>query len=65
MNCKEISNAKNPLLPASLAAIERAAQLARRVAIQTNTGIVIVKDKKIIMLSAQTLRQNAMPENNS
>ena len=47
MNAKDISKAKNPDLRGSLAAMQRAAALARETAIQTNTNIVIEKDGKI------------------
>ncbi len=47
VNAKDISKAKNPDLRGSLAAMQRAAALARETAIQTNTNIVIEKDGKI------------------
>lgn len=53
----DISTAKNPDLRASMAALERAAALARKTAIQTETGIVIVRDGRIVRISAQQLRQ--------
>ena len=43
MNTPDISKAKDPDLRASLAAMQRAALLARKTAIQTETYIVIVK----------------------
>ncbi|MGL5837268.1 MAG: hypothetical protein ACRCY3_02060 [Sphingorhabdus sp.] len=39
----------------SLYAMRRAAILARMVAIQTNTGIVVVRDGKIVHISAAEL----------
>lgn len=46
MTQEELSKARNPDLRASLAAMRRAAEMARQTAIQTNTGIVRVKDGK-------------------
>jgi len=37
-------------------ALRRAAVLARKVAVQTNTGIVIMEDGQIIRISADELR---------
>ena len=54
---RELSEAKNPDLRASLAAMRRAAELARTIAIQTNTEIVIVKDGKPVRITAEELRQ--------
>ncbi|TLU87854.1 MAG: hypothetical protein FDX21_03295 [Chlorobium sp.] len=59
MNAKDISTAKNPDLRGSLAALQRAAALARETAIQTNTNIVIEKDGKLVWISAKELRRQA------
>ncbi len=59
MNAKDISKAKNPDLRGSLAALQRAAALARETAIQTNTNIVIEKDGKLVWISAEELRRQA------
>ena len=45
-----------------MAAMQRAAALARKTAIQTDTGIVIVRDGRIVHVSAQELRQTASEE---
>lgn len=58
MNPKDISAAKNPDLRASMAAMQRAAELARKTAIQPDTDIVIVRDGQIVYVSAQELRQS-------
>jgi hypothetical protein len=39
--------------------MQRAAQAARRTAIQTGTDLIIVKDGKLTRISAQTLRELA------
>lgn len=57
MTQQELSKAKNPDLRASLAAMRRAAEMARSTAIQTNTEIVIVKDGKPVRVTAEELRK--------
>ena len=63
MNADDLSKAKNPDLRASLAAMERAALLARKIAIQTNTALVIVQDGKTIRIPAEQLRREEQGEN--
>ncbi|MFM2111584.1 MAG: hypothetical protein RLZZ271_244 [Pseudomonadota bacterium] len=57
MTYQELSQAKDPDLRASLQAMQRAAELARRTAVQTGTDIVIVENQQIVRLSASTLAQ--------
>ena len=57
MTSQELSKAKNPDLRTSLAAMRRAAEMARSTAIQTNTEIVIVKDGKPVRITAEELRK--------
>ncbi len=57
MNTLDIAHAKDPDLRNSLAAMKRAALQARQIAIQTNTGIVVVRNNQLIHVSAQELRQ--------
>lgn len=57
MNSLDISQAKNPDLRASLAALQRASETARKVAIQTDTALIIVQDGKLTRLTASQLRQ--------
>ncbi len=57
MTQQELYTAKDPDLRASLDAIKRAAELARKTAVQTDTGIVIVQGDKIVHVSAEQLRQ--------
>ena len=59
MTMKNIQEAKDPDLRASAAAMKRAAESARKTAIQTNTGIVIQRDGKLVRISAKELRQSA------
>lgn len=57
MKPQDIAEARNPDLRASLAAMLRAARMARQTAIQTNTAIVIVQDGKIRRIPAEQLRE--------
>jgi hypothetical protein len=59
MTQQELSKAKNPDLRASLAAMQRAAELARQTAMQTNTAIVVVVDGKAVRIPAEQLREAA------
>jgi hypothetical protein len=55
---QNLSKARNPdLLRASLVALQRAAELARQTAMQTNTAIVVVKDGKPVRIPAEQLRE--------
>ena len=56
---RDIQEAKDPDLRACSAAMRRAAQSARRTAIQTGTDLIIVKNGKLTRISAQTLRELA------
>ncbi|MBB3102678.1 hypothetical protein [Azomonas macrocytogenes] len=56
---KDIFEAKNPDLRAALAAMQRAAELARRTAIQTDTAIVVVRDGQRMRITAEQLRQES------
>lgn len=56
MSRVDISQAKNPALRGSLAAMHRAALLARKTAIQTDTEIVLVRDGKVVRIPAAELR---------
>ena len=56
MNNKDITEAKHPDLRASGAALRRAAELARRTAIETDTALVVVKNGKLLRIPASELR---------
>ena len=56
MSRADISQAKNPDLRGSMAAMRRAAALARKTAIQTDTAIVQVRDGKVVRIPAEELR---------
>lgn len=59
MKPKDISQAKNPDLRASVAAMQRAAKLARQTAIATGTSLVIVKDGELRRIAAEELKSEA------
>ena len=60
MSGNDLSEAKDPDVRASLGALRRAAQLARKTAILTETNLVIVKDGRMLRLSADELRRRAL-----
>lgn len=53
----DISQARNPDLRAAMGAMQRAAELARQTAIQTNTAIVVVREGKLMRITAEQLRR--------
>ena len=55
MTQHQLSEAKNQDLIFSVAAIKRASVLARQVAMQTGTAIVVCKDEKIVRRTAAEL----------
>ncbi len=57
MKTRDISEAKDMDLRASMAALQRAAESARKTAIQTDTGIVIQRDGKLVRIPANELRK--------
>jgi hypothetical protein len=61
VNTRDISEAKDPLLRASLAAMQRAAALARQTAIETNTGIVLFIDGQVVRIPAAELTVDEPP----
>ena len=57
MRQEDLPNAKHPEMRGSLAAMRRAAAMARKTAIQTDTAIVVVRDGKPVRISAAELRK--------
>ena len=55
---EELWKAKNPDIRNSLIAMKRAAEMARQIAIQTNTAIVLFKDGKTVRIPADQLRES-------
>lgn len=59
MKMKDISEAKDPDLRASMAAMQRAAELARHTAISTDTHLVIVENGELVRIPADVLRRES------
>jgi hypothetical protein len=59
MTQQQLTEAKNPDLRGSLAAMQRAAELARQTAIKTNTAIIVVRDGQVVRIPADELRKEA------
>jgi hypothetical protein len=59
MNAQDLANAKSPELRASMAAMQRAAELARKTAMLTDTDLVVVIDGTLTRISAEQLRCEA------
>ena len=57
MNTNELAAAKDPDLRTALGALRRAAQSARKTAIQTGTHLVIVENGRLQRVSAAELVQ--------
>jgi hypothetical protein len=62
MTKKDISEAKDPDLRASVAAMRRAAELARKTAIQTDTSLIVVENGQLIRIPADALREAAVKD---
>ena len=58
MGNPDISRAKDPDLRGSLPAMRRAAAMARKIAIQTGTGLVINRNGKPVRIPASELRDD-------
>ena len=52
---KDIREARDPAMRGSLAALERAAEDARRIAIQTSTDLIVMRDGEICSLSPEEI----------
>lgn len=57
MSEKRNSPSTDPEIRDAMTALERAAQLARKTAIQTDTAIIIVRDGKRVRVTAEELRK--------
>ena len=56
MNNKDLSHAKDPDLRNALDALKRAAEMARKPAIQTDTDLVIADAGHLVRIPAKELR---------
>jgi hypothetical protein len=55
MDANSLLKANDPDLAASFVALQRTRKIARDIAIQTHTGIVVMRKGKIVRLSAEEL----------
>lgn len=60
MTQHELGKAKDQDLVGSMVAMKRAAAMARRIAVQTDTAIVVVQDGKLVRITADELRKRAV-----
>jgi hypothetical protein len=65
MKTNDITKAKNPTMRGALNPLIRAAAAAQKIAIQTDTHLVIFKDGKIQRLSPEELRLQAETKDDS
>ena len=64
MKARDINEARDPDLRASVAAMRRAAELARETAIRTDTDLVVVKNGRLVRISARALRETRAAASN-
>lgn len=57
MTAKDINQAKDKDLIGSLAAMQRAAQTARELAVRTNTAVIVSKNGQTVRVTAEELRK--------
>jgi hypothetical protein len=60
MNTRDISEAKDPDLRASVAAMHRAAKLTRKIAIQTDTDLIVRVHGKLTHIPSKILREEVV-----
>lgn len=59
MKPRDIHQAKSAELRGTMAAMQRAARVARETAIQTNTALIVMQDGKVVEVSPEELRHQA------
>ncbi|MDP2830072.1 MAG: hypothetical protein Q8O37_15880 [Sulfuricellaceae bacterium] len=57
MTQKELGTAKDKDLISSLTAMRRAARMAREQALLTSTAIIVMKDDKLVRVTAEEIRK--------
>lgn len=57
---RELAQAKDKDLAASLVAIRRAARMAREQAVRTDTAIIVTRDGQIVRITADELRKTGV-----
>ncbi|MCU7814146.1 MAG: hypothetical protein KZQ89_19150 [Candidatus Thiodiazotropha sp. (ex Lucinoma kastoroae)] len=59
MKPDQLDKARNPLLPAALVAIQRAAQRARQMAFRTHTSLVITRAGRIERIEGDRVNESS------
>lgn len=57
MNGEQLAQARDQDLVNSLIAMRRAARMAREQAVRTGTDIIVVRDEKLVRITAEELRR--------
>jgi hypothetical protein len=57
---KPLAQARDKDIPASWVAVQRAARMAREQAVRTNTAIVVIRDNKLMRITADELRSQGV-----
>ena len=57
MTQEQLSQAKDKNLPASLVALRRAGRMARELAVRTDTAIIVLRNRTLVRVSAEELRE--------
>lgn len=65
MNDKDLSHAKDPDLRNAMDALKRAGELARKIAIQTDTDLVIAEEGRLVHIPAEELRSRELKAANT
>jgi hypothetical protein len=60
MTVQELDKAKDRDLAASLTAMQRAARMARELAVRTNTAIIVTKNRQLVRITAEELRKEGI-----
>ncbi|MES9942745.1 MAG: hypothetical protein ABW104_20475 [Candidatus Thiodiazotropha sp. 6PLUC2] len=65
MKADQLNKARNPLLPAAMVAIQRAAERARNEAVRTHTGVIIARAgmiERIVLNDLQSIGSSTSEE---
>lgn len=65
MTQKQLSQAKDKDLPASLIALRRAARAARQIALSTGTAIIVHRGNKTVRITAEELRGSGVNQDST
>ncbi|MBI2800016.1 MAG: hypothetical protein HYX63_06965 [Gammaproteobacteria bacterium] len=60
MTQDQLAQAKDKDLPGSLIAMRRAALMAREHAVRTDTAIIVIRNSRLVRVTAETLRKEGV-----